>query len=635
MYKSQLYTKRVAFVLAVGLLIFSMTMSTGPATVNAQGKYGGTLRVAYGRDVGEASAVLNAYSSAFLPYTSMHTRLITRAPDWTFMPLLAYDWDINDSGRQYVFYLEEGVKFHDGVEMTAEDVIHSFYAIYGYGTSNGRALQGAGLKSITAPDPYTVVFDFENIAQQDIWGSYSIDTAVKPKHIYGAPGVDWDTLHLWSEEERAAYEEHTHAQDNGPVGPIGTGAFKFVEYVSGSYIKFERFDDYWEEGLPYLDDLIFQIISDPQTALLALMNGEIDAIHGASPGAQLPMSQKDYVNSFPEFNIETMSSTGTYHITFNMNPESSPVDPKSAKPTEQWVLDNDVRIAMEYAIDKEAIVHGIYYDLVPAQYTIIPEHIWAYNDEIPHRMYDPELAAKMLDDAGYTIQPDGWRLHNVVFKCYNSLADMGEAVEAYLRDVRIEAISTPIENPVFYEIYEAGTGVGGKYWSQMDELREAFTINSMGAYTASALVGWVYTWCCDNPYSYDNFGHYSNERVDELLVEAVYKTADPVVQGPLYDEIQQIIWEEQPFIFIMPSWKIEAWNTRFTGFNPANRPIPVYGSYKSVYDTMADMVTGPTTVTQVVTQISTVVSEFATIALPLGLVTLATLGIAIRRYKKR
>jgi peptide/nickel transport system substrate-binding protein len=407
--------------------------------------------------------------------------------------------------------------------------------------------------------------------------------------------------------------------------------------VPGSYLQFERFDDYFEEGLPYLDNLIFQFISDPQTALLALMNGEVDAIHGAYPGAAIPMSQKDYVNDMPEFTIETMSSTGTYHITFNMNPASSPRDPKSGNPTEQWVLNPDVRIAMEYALDKEAIIHGVYYDIVPAQYTIIPEHIWAYNTEIEHRTYDKDRAEAMLDAAGYTVQPDGWRLHNVVFKSYTLLTALGEAVESYLREVGIQAISTPLEHQVFVEQYELGIGIGGKYWDQMDELEEAFTINSMGCFTATAIVGWIYTWD-DNPYSHENFGHYSNAEVDELIEYAAFKTADPVLQAPAYDRIQELIWEEQPFIFIMPTWKIESWNTRFVGFNPSNRPIPVYGSYKGVYDSMADVATTtePTTVTVTGTVTGTVtatqtVNELAAVAF----VALGTLALAIPTLRKR
>jgi ABC-type transport system substrate-binding protein len=321
-----------------------------------------------------------------------------------------------------------------------------------------------------------------------------------------------------------------------------------------------------------------------------------------------------------------------------MNPDSSPKDALSAKPDEQWVLNNDVRIAMEYAIDKEAIVSSIFYDVVPPQYTTMPEHIWAYNDALEHRTFDKAKAEQMLDDAGFTVQADGWRLHNVVFKTYQTLADMGEAVEAYLRDVDIEAISTPIDNTVFYDTYELGLGVGGAQWSQMDEYGEAFAINSMGSYSAASIFPWIYTWDETNQ-GYENFGHYSNARVDELLLYAVYETADPAKQGPAFDEIQEIIWNENPYIFIMPSWKTEAWNNRFSGFNPGNRPIPIFGSYKGVYDKQAGMTTGPTTsivtVTGSVTTVISTVNELALVAVPFTMVTVATLGMAIRRHLKR
>jgi peptide/nickel transport system substrate-binding protein len=613
-----------------------MAMTGTPAVVDGQPAKGGTLRVAYGTDPGESNIVLQTWSSTTLPYTSMYNRLITRAPDWTFMPQLAYDWDIENDGRKFTFYLEENVKFHDGTPMTAADVIHTYYAIYGYQSTNGKGMRTSGLISITAPDDYTVVFEFERICQTNTFGEYGGDIFIKPEHLYKADGIDWDTLHVWTEEERVAYEDWSHAQDNEDIGggPVGTGPFKYVEHELGAYLLFERFDDYWETGLPYLDELQIIIIRDANTALLALLNGEVDAYHGARPG--FPLSQKDLVNAMEDFTVETMSSTGTYHITFNMNPDSSPTDPLSAKPGEQWVLNTDVRIAMEYAIDKEAIVHSVFYDVVPPQYTTIPEHIWAYNDALEHRVYDVAKAEQLLDDAGYTVQADGWRLHKVVFKTYATLADCGEAVEAYLRDVGIEAISTPIDNTVFYDTYELGLGVGGPVWSAMDENEEAFAINSMGSYSAASIFPWIYTWDETNQ-GYENFGHYSDARVDELLQFAVYETADPAKQGPAFDEIQEIIWTQNPFIFIMPSWKCEAWNNRFSGFNPGNRPIPIFGSYKGVYDKEAGMTTsGPGTVT--VTGMTTIVStvnELALVAVPFSLVTIAVFGKAIRRHLKR
>ena len=637
MYWRHLNTKRVTFVLAVGLLFCSMAMTGMPVLVEGQPAQGGTLRVAYGTDPGETNVILKTWSSVALPWTSMYNRLVTRAPDWTFEGQIAYDWLIENDGRKFTFYLEEDVKFHDGTPMTSADVVHTLMSCYGYQSTNGKVMKTSGLTSITAPDDYTVVLEFDRICQLDTFGAYGLDIAIKPEHLYKADGIDWDTLHTWDEAERVAFEDWSHAQDDGDIGggPVGTGPYKFVEYESGTYITFERFDDYYEEGLPYLDKLQFIIIRDSNTALLALLNGEVDAIHGARP--TFPLSQKELVNAMEDFTVETMSSTGTYHFTMNMNPDSSPKDSQSAKPNEQWVLNNDVRIAMEYAIDKESIVSSVYYDVVPPQYTTMPEHIWAYNDALEHRMYNPELAEQMLDDAGYTVQGDGWRIHDVVFKTYSTLADMGEAVEAYLRDVGIEAISTPIDNTVFYDTYELGLGVGGAQWSAMDEHEEAFAINSMGSYSATSIFPWIYTWDESNQ-GYENFGHYSNERVDELLTYAVYETADPALQGPAFDEIQEIIWNENPFIFIMPSWKTEAWNSRYSGFNPGNRPIPMFGSYKGVYDKEAGMtatVPGTVTVTGGVTTVISTVNELALVAVPFAMVTIATLGMAIRKHLKR
>lgn len=598
--------KCVGFIICVGLLVSSMTITTAPVAVAGEPQHGGSLRIAFGMPLFETNFILNSWTGASIPFTNMYNRLLNRAPDWTIIPELARTWEVDEKGTKYTFHLEEEVRFHDGTPMTSADVKHTFYAAYGAQSTTGNRLRSVGLKSITTPDDYTIEFEFESSCALSFFIGTNGDVFIKPKHLYEAPDIDWDTLHIWDKNERDSYESHSHSQDkfNATAGsiegkPIGTGPFRFVKY-NESHFHFERFEDYWEAGLPYLDDLYYvyyPIYPDREKAsinsLIALTLGEVDAYHSWYPA--FPLEHMDTLNNSKDFTVNTMGNYGTWRITFNMNPESSPKDPLSANPDEQWVLNNNVRIAMEYAINKEALVQNIFYNVMPAQYTAIPDYQWAYNDALEHRKYNKEKAEQILDAEGYTIQADGWRLHNVNFKIgiipINApyLEAMGEWIEADLRAIGIEATSVPLDWVPFGQLYETGEEVGEAQWNMMDENQEAFAIANMATHYPGWLVYWLYTWDETNRGFY-NFGHYSNARVDALLDQAL-ETPNLADQAPLLDEIQEIVWNESPFIFLIPLYRVEAWNNRYDGFNPSNRPLAMYGSYKLVYDTTIDVST--------------------------------------------
>jgi len=612
-------------IIVISLLFGNLTIISAHETANNAPQQGGTLRIAFGKPLYETDPILLTWTGSNLPFANIYNRLLTRAPDWSIIPELAHSYDIEDKATKFTFHLEENVKFHDGTPMTSADVLHTFYAAYGF----INHMKSEGLKSITTPDDYTVIFEFENSCDLRVFIGGLGQAFIKPKHIYEAPGIDWETLHTWTETERDIYKQYSHTQVNitEERWPIGTGPFQFVGY-DGKEFRFHRFEDYWEEGLPYLDELIYVIYPDVPdneyaaiTSLLDLTMGKVDALHSWHPKFQL--EYMDFINRTNDFTVDTMGNYGTYRITFNMNPESSPKDPLSAKPDEQWVLNKDVRIAMEYAINKEAIVQDIYFNGLPAQYTAIPNFVYAYNDALEHRTYDIEKAEQLLDAAGYTVQPDGYRLHNVTFKIYDTISEMGEMIAADLQAVGIDATSVPINPGIFVKYYELGDEMGGPLWNAIDEYQEAFGVNHQAAYSTSSLIDWLYT-LDETKRGFYNFGHYSNPQVDALLILALEST-NLMDQTEYLKAVQEIVWNENPLIFISGLPRCEVWNNRYAGFNPSNRPLAIYGSYKKVYDTQPLMIS----------TITGGISEFeqTTIAIIIGM--FGSIGLVLRKLRNR
>jgi len=189
--------------------------------------------------------------------------------DGELQPRLLESWERLDDNVTYIFHIREGVKFHDGEEMTSEDWKFTFdefrkQAPGGPAPPNPQYEWAAHISDTEVVDKYTVkiVTDGPYGAIPDIFRLPTGNLFILPKKACETLGDDFK----WN--------------------PIGTGPYKFVEYVEGEYVKYERFDDYWLER-PNLDYVIIQTIPNPDTMVIALENGEVDVIINPGP-AQIP-----------------------------------------------------------------------------------------------------------------------------------------------------------------------------------------------------------------------------------------------------------------------------------------------------------------------------------------------------------
>ncbi len=249
---------------------------------------------------------------------SVWDRLLEYDPKLTPLPLLAESWDMSSDGKQIKLTLRQGVQFHTGREMTSDDVKWTFtrlrtdpvVAVTGFYT------QSAPMASVDTLDKYNLV-----LKSDDAW-----------------PGV-YDLLALMS-----VVDPVTMQGPNAKTQAVGTGPFKFVEWVQGDHLRLVRNDQYWSAGKPLLDELYFQIFRDPQAMVTALEAGAIDAANKPAlvDASRLQSDQNHQV---------LIAQTGGTRYSFVFDTLSAPCD------------NQQVRQAMAYAIDRERIVNSVLYGI--------------------------------------------------------------------------------------------------------------------------------------------------------------------------------------------------------------------------------------------------------------------------------
>lgn len=339
---------------------------------------GGTMTVTYRDDIATLDPAVGYDWQNWSIIKSMFDGLMDYQPGTTtLIPHLAESYDVSEDGRSYTFNLREGVLFHNGREMTSEDVKYSLERTlnpetrspgqgFFLGISGAQAFidgEAEEVTGVTAVDPYTV--------------EISLD---EPNAAF---------LHLMAINfsyvvPREAVEEF--GEDFGR-NPVGTGAFRMSEWRLGQQLVLERNPDYFVEGLPYLDEVVFQVGIEPTVALLRLQRGEVDVLGDGIPPAQFVEIMDDPAN---EDLIESGPQLQTGYVTMNVN-----IEPFG---------DVRVRQAVNMAINKDRVVRIINNRATPAN-QILPPLMPGYDEDFEGYGYDPEAARALLVEAGY---PDGF-----------------------------------------------------------------------------------------------------------------------------------------------------------------------------------------------------------------------------------
>ena len=297
------------------------------------------------------SAAAGAIDSVL--YSNVFEGLTRFASDGSIIPGLAKSWDISGDGLTYTFHLHEGVTFHDGTAMDAEDVKFSLDRARAEDSVNAQKGLFAGIANVEVVDAATVKVTLSgpngNFLFNMAWGDAVI---VAPESI-----------------------------ENIKTTPIGTGAFTFSNWVQGDKIELTRNADYWGAA-PALEKATFKFISDPTAAFAAVMAEDVDVFSGFPAPENLPQFAAD-----PRFQVLIGSTEG--ETILSTNNKMPPFDnPK-------------VREALAHAIDRQAIIDGAMFGYGTPIGTHFAPHNPAYVDLTGQSNYDPEKAKALLAEAGF------------------------------------------------------------------------------------------------------------------------------------------------------------------------------------------------------------------------------------------
>jgi len=443
-------------------------------------------------------------------------------------PSLATDWQTSSDGKEWTFKIRRGVRFHDGTPMNAKDIQFAFDRWmnpknplhdppYGAVSYHWRALQ-----RVQVIDNYT----FKIILKR-------VDPAFDSTMLYPFMGIVSPTA-----------LKRLGNQGFG-LKPVFTGPWRVAEWNKGTRLVFERFDRYYGRR-PLSRRLIFRPVIEDAVRLGQLQSGEVDVI------SQVPPQFLSAIQSDP--NLRLLQAEGNHIWWITLNVRDGPT------------ADKRVRQALNYAINKEAIVR----DLLKGGATVAAGPImvpsWARDPTLRPYPYDPKKAKELLDAARY---PDGFRIRFWVPQGGSGMlapTEIATVVQAQLREVGVVAEIVPEEWASYLDHYSSeGLSPKGK---------PAFAMAEMSWNTPTPD---PYLSIPDNlssaghpPHGY-NSGYYANSKVDQLLNDAS-TTIDRGRRKSLYFQAQRIIYDEAPWIFMFSGKNLMATRKNVTGLEVSPCP---------------------------------------------------------------
>jgi len=348
-------------------------MATAPLAMADAPKQGGQATITFNNDLTTLDPQVGYDWQNWSVIKSIFDGLMDYKPGTTELePDLAETYTVSDDGLTYTFKLRDGVKFHNGRPMTSADVKYSFERAVNPATQS----PGGGY--------FGMIAGYDDVAGGKATTLSGIETPDDKTVIFKLTRPDATFLHLMAINFGYVVpkEEVEKAGADWGKKPVGTGAFKFVEWVPGQAIKLERNKDYFRAGVPYLDGVTFEFGQDPTVAVLRLKKGEIDIVGDGIPPAQFAELMADPASK-PMIAEGDQLHTG--YVTMNVT---------------QPPFDNvKVRQAVNMAINKDRIVRLINNRAAPASQAL-PPAMPGYNPDNKGYAYDPEGAKKLLAEAG-------------------------------------------------------------------------------------------------------------------------------------------------------------------------------------------------------------------------------------------
>ncbi|MEO1678181.1 MAG: ABC transporter substrate-binding protein [Pseudomonadota bacterium] len=510
----------------------------GAVAASAQ-KAGGTLVYIVQPEPPSLASFLSTSGPIGLVAPKIYEGLLDYDNELNIVPALAESYDVSEDGKTITFNLRQGVTWHDGEPFTSADVqftvMEILSKVHPRGPNSFREVT-----SIDTPDEHTAVFNLANPAPYMLRALSAYESPMVPKHL------------LEGQDPR-----NSDLANN----PVGTGPFKFVEWQKGQYIRLDKNEDYWREGLPYLDRVVGRFIPDASTRTAAMENEEV--MYGA-------------FGAIPNIDAVRLRDTDGFNVTTDgyamINPMAL-IEFNTTKPP----FDNPaLRQAVSIALDREFLIDNIWFGYGKPATSALSSNFSAtglYAEGMPN--YAPnsnvEAAIAVLDEAGLTPNADGvrasfsldlipygedWRRAGEYMK--QALAEIGVAVDLRYEDVptwlkRIYAdYDFDMNVNYFYQLPDPVLGVHRHYGT--DQIRQGT--------------------------HFVNSSRYSNPELDALL-SAGAQEADAAKRSEIYAQIQEILANDKPVANLFEMEFLTVYNEKLK--DHATSALGSYGSFAEAW----------------------------------------------------
>ena len=479
------------------------------------------------------------------------------------MPALAKSWSISEDKKTYSFSLREGVKFSDGGEITADDVIFTFETIFAPSLGeDGKPVidKSSGRPLLRYPSRYAGQYTIggEPVKFRKT-GKYSVEFSTKkayapfltdigfvgilPKHRLGKAAADGSFQRAWS----------TQTAISNPSEIAASGPFQIFSYKPGERLALKPNPHYWRadrEGrrLPYIDFLIYKFVADANTSTILFATGQCDASNiGANDYAWV----KNYAETYNFKIYERGPDTGIFFVWFNLNPGSSEDGRPYVAPHKlKWFSNPEFRRAVMKAIDRDGLIKSVWFGRARKLDGIIsPANKKWHNPDTPKYSHDPESAREMLISQGFSYDASGRLLdpqkNRVEFEFI--VADGSQnatamsttfvenmraiGIEVRLKFMDFGTMISKIDNTFEYEAALMGFTGGG---------------DPSGGKAIYRSDGFLHVW---NPRQKTPATAWE-KRIDEIM-DAQEVEFDPVRRKALVDEMQNIFSRELPLLFLV------------------------------------------------------------------------------------
>ncbi len=449
------------------------------------------------------------------------------------VPELAESYEISDDGLTVTFKLQQGVTWHDGKPFTSADVQFTIMEVLKKFHPRGPN-SFKEVSEIQTPDDHTAIFKLDRPAPYMMRAFAGYESPIVPKHLL--EGKDIREADLAN-------------------NPVGTGPFKFVEWKKGQYIRLDKNEDYWKEGLPYLDRLVARVIPDASTRTAAMESGEVMyGAYGAIPNVDV-------------VRLREMDSIGITTEGYSMINPMALLEFDTTKPP----FDNPaIRNAISTALDRQFFIDNIWFGYGKTATSALSSNFapTGLYKESPNYPGKPDIAAanKMLDDAGITANSDGVRLTATLdlIPYGEDWRRAGEYIKQAIGDIgidldlRYEDVPTWIKRVYgdydfamnlnyFYQLPDPVIGVHRHYGT--DQIRKG------------------------TPFV--NSSRYSDPELDALLVEGA-TSSDPEARVGIYHKIQDKLSADQPVVNLFELQFITVFNNKLK-----DHDFSAMGSYSS------------------------------------------------------